>query len=127
MRNKEIETMKKFVCLFVLSLLVHVSAVSASDAEETLEQITRMENELDRKAKSQCFAAIPSSTLCECINSKLGWGVSFRDYVIIRTLDSDEQRFQYIQRAFSQGASLSRERLMLILGQVNEAWAQCRQ
>ncbi|MCG8093087.1 MAG: hypothetical protein JAZ17_05565 [Candidatus Thiodiazotropha endolucinida] len=119
--------MRKFVCLLVLLLLVPVSDVLASDTEETLERFTRMENELDKKAKSQCYAAVPSNTLCKCINSKLGWGVSFRDYVIIRTLDTDEQRFQYIQRAFSQGSPLSQERLMLILGQVNEAWEQCRQ
>ena len=112
----------------ILLISIFIASFSyANDSSDLNQQVNIMEEQIDKQAKSQCYTALPSEKLCQCINSKLGWGVSFRDYVIIRTLETDKQKSQYIQQTFSQGTTLEKDRVQLIHQQVNDAWVQCRQ
>lgn len=113
---------KSFLSLFLFS-----SVTLAQNLTDLNDQLTKSIDAFDKNTKSMCYAAIPSESLCRCINDKLGWGVSIRDYVIIRTLNTDEEKFRYIQQFSPKYSPFTKENIVEILNQVNDAWSQCRQ
>lgn len=91
-------------------------------AKRAEEEMTRLSDEIDRKARASCYVAVPAPALCHCIMNELGWGVSFQHYVIIRTLLTVAEKTKFIKDSFG----LEDPTATQIIDQTNTAWSKCQ-
>lgn len=89
-------------------------------AEKTIEIL---DQQFTARSKSECILTIPSISICECIQSNLGYRVGFRDYLSIRLLSGVEET-EYIKNRYT-GYSLDRAEISKISTSVDQVFQKC--